>query len=277
METTWVKVGSFFVVSALVIGVLPDIVAGPQLDAQQINCSTNGWCATNAFDEAMTTALLAPNPKAAAFASHVFTMGLCPALAIFSACAPLCMTGGEKAHAAQDFLIFISLVGFAIGLDSAAKIGAKRQRPCFHYGRQSETEAWNMPNEEFVSFFSGDATLGFVAVAAGLSMAKLRRRRYASVDHPWALKVKGAVAVSPMTLVGAVGASLGALLRVAGYMHWMTDVLVGSLVGSVCGYSLPPLLLFREQRARTNPPGCDTSDDDDDGADQYMQLVESAA
>ena len=48
-----------------------------------------------------------------------------------------------------------------------------------------------------------------------------------------------------MAAAGGVIASLGALLRVIGYMHWTTDAVTGSLFGSFCGISLP-LLLFRK-------------------------------
>jgi len=35
-------------------------------------------------------------------------------------------------------------------------------------------------------------------------------------------------------------------MRVAAYMHWVTDVLVGIIFGWICGYL--PLLVFRESR-----------------------------
>ena len=59
---------------------------------------------------------------------------------------------------------------------------------------------------------------------------------------------------------------LGALLRVTAFMHWMTDALLGVLVGSLCGYCLP-LLLFKEEEGGGAKGGGLTTDDQD-----YMRL-----
>ena len=45
-----------------------------------------------------------------------------------------------------------------------------------------------------------------------------------------------------MGLAGGFAATLGSLLRMVGYMHWMTDVLMGMFVG-VRGYPSPALVL----------------------------------
>jgi hypothetical protein len=148
----------------------------------------------------------------------------------------------KLSHAAQDAVLVLDTALVALGINSLAKIGARRQRPCFHYGLQNESEVGllsqaGQAHEEFLSFFSGDATIAFVTYSAGVCLAHLRGRSYASSSHP--LAVKG---VSPLAVVGGFFAWLGALLRVVAFMHWMTDVLMGVLVGSICGCL--PLLLF---------------------------------
>jgi membrane-associated phospholipid phosphatase len=197
-----------------------------------------GWCSVNAFDLAITKAIVAPNPKLAGLASSVFAFGISPLIAFGSALVPLFSKGAEPSvHAAHDVLIILGASLATLGLNSLVKGKANRQRPCFHYGEASLTEAAEDPEEEWVSFFSGAATIAFVCFATGLCLAKLRNRSYSSGTHRYAFR-----GVSPMAYFGALFASLGAVLRVVGYMHWMSDVLVGAFVGFIFGYFLPPLL-----------------------------------
>ena len=59
-------------VGSLVLGFMgPDWVLPEQPDP--LTCE-NSWCATTAFDEGLHRVLLAGNPRAAATASHVFTL-----------------------------------------------------------------------------------------------------------------------------------------------------------------------------------------------------------
>jgi len=138
-----------------------------------------------------------------------------------------------------------------------AKYGAMRQRPCFHYGKQNYTELslgyFAESKEEFVSFFSGDATIAFVTFASGLVLAKLRGRSYARAS-PEVLKG----IISPMALIGGSIATLGACLRLVSFMHWATDVLTGIFVGSLCGF-LPYFLFFKPQ-AQCEVPNVDGGD-----------------
>jgi len=72
----------------------------------------------------------------------------------------------------------VTTVGIA-GANSIAKISARRQRPSFHFGRASETEAAGHPDEEFVSFYSGDTTWAFSIAASASTLAFLRRYEHA--------------------------------------------------------------------------------------------------
>jgi membrane-associated phospholipid phosphatase len=245
-ETTCSRVACFFVFSVIVM-----IALGSQdaLPASEITCDTNGRCATNGFDVALTKILASSSPKAAGYISHGFTFGLSPILAFGSALSPLCTKDGQRfSHALQDSVVIVSSALTALGITTASKSGVKRQRPCFHYGKQGETEAANFPNEEWLSFFSGDATIAFVAFTSGLNLAKLRGRSYASAAHTSAVAIFKYWKFSRMALAGGVFASLGALLRIVGYMHWTTDVLTGVLVGSACGWAGPLLLFFEPQQ-----------------------------
>ena len=137
-------------------------------------------------------------------------------------------------------------VGIAV-LIGGALCSDHVRRPCFHYGRQSETEAAEHPGQQWVSFYSGDATVAAASYGVGVGLAILRRRPHTRV-YKW---------------VGGAVAAVGSLLRVVAYMHWATDVLVGVAVGFALGFG-PPLLLARMQPAPTATTQAGRKDDDDD-------------
>lgn len=121
------------------------------------------------------------------------------------------------------------------GIADGTKKLADRRRPAFHYGVEAETEAGSVPEEEYLSFFSGDTAWAFNFAAAGTTLAYLR-------DYPTAPYV----AVGSGTFARAAG-----LLRVSADMHWTSDMLAGALVGSAIGFSVP---FFLHQRDRRAPP-----------------------
>ena len=110
--------------------------------------------------------------------------------------------------------------------------GFQRQRPCYYYGRSNETEGYlidKVSAQEWKSFWSGDTSSGWSFVVAAVVLLHLRAR----TDAARRVAVRG----------GAL-ATIGSLLRIAGFMHWLTDVLAGFLCGCLCGGGLP-LLLWR--------------------------------
>ena len=110
--------------------------------------------------------------------------------------------------------------------------GFQRQRPCYYYGRSNETEGYlidKVSAQEWKSFWSGDTSSGWSFVVAAVVLLHLRAR----TDAARRVAVRG----------GAL-ATIGSLLRIAGFMHWLTDVLAGVVCGCLCGGGLP-LLLWR--------------------------------
>ena len=79
------------------------------------------------------------------------------------------------------------------------------------------------PDEEFISFFSGDTTWAWTLAASGTTLAYLHGYRHAR----W-------VAIGTGTL-----AFVGSFLRMSADMHWFTDVLAGTAVGIGVGAGLP--------------------------------------
>jgi membrane-associated phospholipid phosphatase len=77
--------------------------------------------------------------------------------------------------------------------------------------------------EDHLSFWSGHTTTAFSAAAAAGYVAQMRGYH----SWPWVYAVG-------FTAAGAVS-----YLRVAGDKHWMTDVVVGAVVGTGVGFLVP--------------------------------------
>lgn len=181
------KVALFFVFAILVFAAVPDALVDTDL-SKPINCTTGAYCTTNPFDVAMTKLLVAPKPlvRSVGYGSHVLTMVISPLLALGSA---IVHTSDPIIHAAQDVGITVAVALISLGINTVFKCVVRRQRPCFDDGMQSETEAAAHPNEQYVSFFSGDTTVAFVTFTVGLRLAQLRGRAYASRDAPTAINL----------------------------------------------------------------------------------------
>ena len=237
----WKPVGAAFCVGVLLM-FLADLAFPDQPAASTITCA-DAWCATDGFDTALTSALAHGDFKAAAMVSHVLNFGVSPLIAVSSIVFFRSMPGSQqqlgsssavrRRQVLQDLVILLACVLGAIGLNAFAKTAARRQRPCFHYGRQNETEAEGHPKEQWVSFYSGDATFAAASYGAGLALAVVRRRND----------------IRALAWLGGAVALTGSLLRVVAFMHWMTDVLVGDVAGFLLGFG-PPLLLFWNMRGR---------------------------
>jgi membrane-associated phospholipid phosphatase len=83
--------------------------------------------------------------------------------------------------------------------------------------------------DDNVSFYSGHSAFAFALAGSAGTIASLR-----GYPHAWVVWAVG------MPVAGAV-----ALLRVGAAKHYLTDVLVGSLVGGAIGAGVP--LLFHQR------------------------------
>jgi len=110
--------------------------------------------------------------------------------------------------------------------------------------------AANAPNEEYLSFFSGDATIACTLASCAICLAKIRLRDYTSADHAYAISLPLGITtlgMSPYAYIAWTFALIGSFMRIAAYMHWFTDVMVGILFGWMCGYL--PLFAFQSKAA----------------------------
>jgi hypothetical protein len=219
---------AFLAASAAFGLLLPRLLFGGQ-DPSRFTCAPgseySGWCDPNALDVAVTDAVVVA-PKATGLLSHAFTFVASPAVGISSM-----VRLRSRGTLAPDLAIYSGTQLVSFGLNSMSKKFSRRQRPCYHFGRQNETEAVILRGQEWVSFYSGDTSCGFSLYAAALALVAARG---------WRTQAR------TLSKVGGAVASIGSFLRIVGFMHWFTDVLVGVIFGVAVGFWLPTLLFSAE-------------------------------
>ena len=183
------------------------------------------WCEPTGFDTAVRDALRMDNSRPPASVSHVLSHGVIPFGGFAALFVPA--TGHDKtSYALADGWIMLNAAILTTGLTEGTKTLAGRQRPAFHYGRQSETEFSDRESQANRSFFSGDTAWAFSFASSAATLAYLRG--YETAPY---------IAVG-----GGVLALTTGVLRIAADMHWATDVMAGAAVGTGVGIALPVLL-----------------------------------
>jgi len=132
-----------------------------------------------------------------------------------------------------DALIITEAVVATGLLNQTVKFIAGRERPFVHVLPDADKPLTPLPTDNNLSFFSGHTTHAFAFLAAGLSVAELR-----GYPNRWLLWAVG--------LPLALGAPY---FRMAADRHYLTDVLVGAVVGGTIGWFLPILLHPRNDLA----------------------------
>jgi membrane-associated phospholipid phosphatase len=208
----------------------------------------------------MRDILVAPegSRKVAGLISHAFTFGFPLVLLVLHILYPLWYPNRDglkvRRHAGEDLIISLTVISISLCFNSLAKLGAHRQRPSFHYNQQNLTEFSSKPQEEFLSFYSGDSTGGYTLAAVSSILSLYRDRPYTRLY--WAL--------------GMISATIGALLRTVADCHWFTDITVGMVVGLTIGICFP-LLLHRPSNKPLEASDTSTADDLEKGVD-YKKL-----
>jgi membrane-associated phospholipid phosphatase len=118
-----------------------------------------------------------------------------------------------------DVLIVLEAAIAAQAIDQLAKFAVARRRPA----AIDEPASATREVEENLSFFSGHSTLAFSLTAAAATCLSLRGQRLAPLA--WTL--------------GMAIATTTSMLRVGAGRHFASDVLVGALVGSAVGVTVP--------------------------------------
>jgi len=179
------------------------------------------WCEVDAVDLAARDRLVWSSTRTAAFASDVAAL-LAPAAAA-GIDALAASREGTPSRVPVDFLLIAEAGVLAADLTQLTKLLTGRERPrAYVLGGDRKTTKGNTPNDN-LSFFSGHTTETFVLAAATGTVATMRGYRWAPLA--W-------------TFGGALAAVTG-YLRIAADEHWLTDVLVGMVVGAGVGFAVP--------------------------------------
>jgi PAP2 superfamily protein len=202
------------------------------------------WCdrhadgsdALNGFDASVRRALRWKDVKTADTLSSIFSFGLAPAAGIGVA-AIITAYEHRMAELPADILVVSESAMITLVLTDLTKFGVARERPDVH-ARTPEQRAAQRKDGDNLSFFSGHTSLAFaLAVSAG-TIASMRHHKLAPV----------------MWASGLALASLSAYLRIAADRHYATDVLMGMVVGSAVGFSVPYFFHRETSKTPSNDP-----------------------
>ena len=176
------------------------------------------WCEPAAFDSAARDALVwKENARTADTLSTVLVAAV-PASALTYLL--LSANGAGDFNAGLvDSLLVTEAAAAALLVNQVVKLLVGRQRPYAHFGN----DLGYSRSEDNVSFYSGHTSLAFSVVAATVTVASMRG--YAGAG-----------------IVAGVGFTLGVgigYLRIAADQHYVTDVLVGAVIGGLVGWAVP--------------------------------------
>lgn len=199
---------------------------GTELAKDQLAPAACRWCGGNALDDNVRDALVWTDRNAAKRASDLIAFGLLPVAAVGQDLLAAHAAGDVRA-AALDGLVIFEAVALAGDVNQLVKLTVGRQRPFVRFG----TDPSRAPAaDDNLSFYSGHTSFAFSLVAATATLADLRGYRTA----PW---VWG---------IGLPVAAAAGYFRIAGDMHYLTDVLAGAAVGTAIGIAVPRLLHPRD-------------------------------
>ena len=173
------------------------------------------WYGPPGIDVSARTVLVWSNPAPAALTSDILVAAVPLGLGLWDFLEA--EAAGGFRTAAEDLLVITEAMTVAGALTTVVRYTSARIRPFAYYGQGT-----GVP-EDRLSFWSGHTTTAFSAAASAGYVAQVRG--YAS--WPWVYAVG-------FTAAGAVS-----YFRVAGDKHWMTDVVVGAVVGTGVGFLVP--------------------------------------
>ncbi len=184
------------------------------------------WCDPPGFDSSVRDALRWNHVDRAKTISNLLAFVIEPAvgLGLFV----VTSKGGESRFSRwiDDALPLVESAILASLINQATKFSVGRQRPFVHFG----DPALAHETDDNVSFFSGHTTLAFsIATSAGVIA---HQRQYSLEPVIWT--------------TGYLLAATTGYLRIAGDQHYISDVVVGAVVGTTVGVLVP--LVFHPGR-----------------------------
>jgi membrane-associated phospholipid phosphatase len=183
-----------------------------------------GWCSTDALDEDARHTLLWRDPRVANDVSNVTAFAFAPTAA-FGLDALAASHDGARRGFGVDALLITEAAILALDVNELTKLVVARERPYVQTVPLDEHGQRRHTDDDDVSFFSGHTTEVFALAASTGTVATMRGYRWAPI--PW---IAG----------GVLGVGTG-YLRIAADKHWLTDVLVGMIVGVGIGIAVPAI------------------------------------
>jgi membrane-associated phospholipid phosphatase len=180
------------------------------------------WCSTDRVDARARDALVWRNAASANTLSDIAGFVLVPLASVgFNALAAA--HEGATGNMPADALLVTEAGVLATDVDQLTKMLVGRERPFVHALAPGQRPLTDRPSDNNLSFFSGHTTEAFALAAASGTVGTMRGYR-------WAYLAWG---------VGGAVAATTAYLRIAADKHWLTDVLVGIVVGAGIGFAVP--------------------------------------
>jgi membrane-associated phospholipid phosphatase len=143
-------------------------------------------------------------------------------------------SGAPPSYFAQDATIVVESAAVAALVNQVVKFSVGRERPFVHVLPEDQKALTEHPTDNNLSFYSGHTSLAFSLVTAAGTVSELR-----GYKNSWII---WAVGLPAATSVG--------LMRMGADKHYLTDVLVGAVAGSVFGVGMPLLLHGRQQETQ---------------------------
>lgn len=180
------------------------------------------WCSVDAVDAGVRDALVWRDTTAADTISNIAGFALMPLVSVgFDSLA----AAHQRAlgNVPEDALLIAEAGVVAADVTQLTKWLVGRERPFVHALRPEEKPRTAQPSDNNLSFISGHTTEAFALAAASATIGAMRGYRWA----PLAWSVGGAVAATT------------GYLRIAADKHWLTDVVMGMVVGIGIGVAVP--------------------------------------
>jgi membrane-associated phospholipid phosphatase len=204
------------------------LVGVAELEKNALTPRHCGWCDPPGFDASLQRSLRWSSTHDAGLLSNITV-----------AVTPVAMVGGlwlANLHGpldehVDDTLLVAESVTVTLVLTDIAKLSVARERPRVHVLSPAERAARPYDRQDNLSFFSSHTSFAFALACSAGTVASLRG--YAGAPYIWA---------GGLGLASAVG-----YLRIAADAHYTSDVVIGALVGSAVGISIP--LLHRRTAA----------------------------
>jgi membrane-associated phospholipid phosphatase len=194
---------------------------GSELLKKDLAPSHCRWCEVDPVDARVRDALVWRDTSAADAVSNLTGFALMP-LAAVGMNAIAAAHENALGHVGEDALLVAEALVVTADVTQLTKLLVGRERP-FAHALPPERKMAAQPPDNNLSFFSGHSSAVFAMAVASGTLSTMRGYRWAPLV--WS--------------VGGVVAATTAYLRIAADKHWLTDVLVGAVVGAGIGFAVP--------------------------------------